>query len=892
MRILKFLSPMLLLASSLSTLTYAVTPDRISGAINGGPTVTLKGSLHHKALPKYDQGPADHSLRLGYMTLLTRPTPSQVTALKQLVAEQQDRNSPQYHKWITPEQWADRFGLSHGDIQKLTAWLKSQGFTVLNVARGRNWIAFSGTAAQVQAAFGTEIHRYNVDGEVHLANASAPRIPAALSGIVAGLRGLDDFRLKPRVVKNARASRPNYYDPIFTNLNPISPSAFLAPGDIATIYDINALYSSSPPIDGNGLNLAVIGQTDVYLADINDFRSGFGLTAISGCTNNSTTNTISACDTTNFQYVVPTGDVDSGTPTSDITEADLDIEWSGAVARNAKIIYVNAPSSGVTAAWYYAIDNQLAPVISLSYGICEFGDNFVLDSNGQPLADEIELTKANSEGITFLNSTGDSGAAGCDSATNSSTTPPNLAQGGLAVGYPASSPEVTGVGGTAVDWSTGFSSTYWGTVNGVDGGTAQNPPVPEVGWNDDAELAIAYGQTQSDWQSSYAIVSTGGGPSNCAQQSADNSNCVSGFGQPSWQTVTLSGQTSARFSPDVSLNGSPNFPGYIFCTPQNFWVNGSADTSSTCASGITAALALTDSSGNHYPSLVGGTSASAPVMAGIVVLLNQYLGTSGLGNINPTLYQLASTPTNGAFHKITTGDNTVYCEVGQPPAPWPTQLQCPTAGVFGYQASVADSTSGYNLVTGLGSVDADKLAIAWAAAGSGTAPSFTLTPLVATSQVSQGGTVNAVINVQMASGFTGTITFSCTNAPTSGTCTPPPNANASGQVSFVITTVAPTTKLQRPLDRGMRIFYAALLPGLFGIVFMTGSRKRTAQKMRLLGLLVMLGCSTLWLGSCGGSSSNSGGSGNQGTPAGTYTVNITGTSGSATATTSVQVVVQ
>jgi subtilase family serine protease len=973
MRILKFLSPILLLASSLSTLTYAVTPDRISGAINGGPTVTLKGSIHRKALPKYDQGPADRSLRLGYMTLLTRPTPSQVTALKQLVAEQQDRNSPQYHKWITPEQWADRFGLSHGDIQKLTAWLKSQGFTVLNVARGRNWIAFSGSAAQVQSAFATEIHRYNVDGEMHVANANAPKIPVALSGVVSALRGLDDFHPKPRAVKNARAARPDYYANIF---QPPSPPDFFAPGDLATIYDMNALYTAG--VDGTGQKLAVIGQTDVFLADINDFRNGFGLTPISGCTNNSSTGTISACNTSNFQYLVPTGLTDSGTPSlGDLTEADLDIEWSGAVARNAQIIYVNAPFSdvngGVTAAWYFAIDNQIAPVISLSYGICEFGDNFVLDSSGQPASDELELMKANTEGITFLNSTGDSGAAGCDASQNSSTQ--NLAVGGLAVGYPASSPEVTGVGGTAIAWPAGYDSTYWGTTNAADGGSAL-AYTPETSWNDDEELALIYSNvynTALEWQQNYAIVSGGGGPSNCAQQTSDFTNCVAGFTQPAWQTVTIPSQSSVRFSPDVALNGSPNFPGYIFCTPENAW-NGSTNTASTCASGIPAALTLTDDSGNSTPSLVGGTSASTPVMAGIVTLLNQYLAgpsSPGLGNINPTLYSLAATPSNGAFHQVTTGDNTVYCVVGQPVAPWPAAMQCPAAGVFGYQASNADATTGYNLVTGLGSVDADKLAIAWAATraassvtltpsstqvyqnssvtltaavtpstaignvtfNNGTAvlgtvaisagaaalttstlpvaanvitasfngngalanststaatvtvsSAFTLAPTAPSFTVTQGAPASPTINVTLNGGFNGTLAFTCTDPAPESLCTPPPNTNASGQVSFMITTTAPTVGARQPSAHGMRIFCAMLLPGLLGIVFTAGSRRRSIGGMRLLGLIVLLGFSTLWLGSCGGSSNNNNSSSNQGTPAGSYTITVNATSGSATGT--------
>jgi subtilase family serine protease len=909
--VLPTLLPMLLAALLVATLfssqSYAAVPDRISGALTNGQTVALKGNVHHKALPQFDQGPVDPATRLGYVTLLTVPSASQRKALSQLVAQQQDRKSPNYRKWLTPEQWADRFGLSQSDIQKLTAWLKSQGFTVVNVAHGRNWIVFSGSAAQIQNTFGTEIHHYKVDGEMHVANASAPKIPAALSGIVTNLRGLNDFHLKPRAARSLKAAqgpRPAYYYNLF---QPPVPPDFLAPGDIATIYDINALYTAG--FDGTGQKLAVIGQTDVYLADISDFRAGFGLTPITGCTTNSS-GIITSCPSTvtNFQYVVPTGLVDPGSPSpyGDITEADLDLEWSGAVARNAQIIYVNAPyngtTGGVTEAWYYAIDNQATigeTVISLSYGICEFGDNFVLDSTGQPLSDEIELTKANSEGITFLNSTGDTGAAGCDAATNNNaTTPPNLATGGLAVGYPASSPEVTGVGGSAVNWSNGFSSTYWGTVNGTDGGSALTAPIPETSWNDNEELVTAYPTAFSSAQvvqESYGISSSSGGPSNCAQQSADNSNCVSGFGQPSWQTVTMSGQTSARFTPDVSLMASPNFPGYIFYTPQNAW-SSSTSTASTCATGIPGALSFTDpSSGNPAPSLVGGTSASTPVMAGIVILLNQYLGANGLGNINPTLYILASTPSNGAFHQVTTGDNNVYCEVGQPVAPWPTALQCPSTGVFGYSATVSDATTGYNLVTGLGSVDANNLAIAWAAAPS-TTPDFTLSPLVSTLPITAGGTASAIVNVQLASSFAGTITFTCTGAPTAGTCTAPSSTTAAGQVTFTVTTTAPSSRLQPALDHGTRILYAALLPGLLGIVFMAGTRRRTPQGLRVLGMIVFLGCSMMWVTSCGGGSSSSGGGGggggNTGTPAGTYTVTITGTSGTSTATTYFQVVVQ
>ncbi len=883
-----------LLTLNFSNVSFAAVADRINGSL-AGATVALQGNVHHQAQSRFDQGPADPALKLGSMTLQTVPTASQQQALRQLLADQQNPKSPSFRKWLTPEQWADQFGLSQGDINTLTQWLKDQSFKIEYVARGRNWITFSGTAAQVQSTFATEFHRYNVNGEMHVANATAPKIPAALSGIVVSISGLNDFHLKPSVVK-ARPPRANYFDTI-TN---IPSTDFLAPGDIATIYDIDALYNLSPAIDGTGQKLAVIGQTDVYLADLNDFRSGFGLTQITGCTSDSVSNLLNACtvsSTANFQYVLVSADPNF--PLPDITEADLDLEWSAAVARGAQIIYVNAPvnglSGGVEVAWPYAIDNVIAPVISLSYGACEFAGTSILDpTTGAPLTDEMELMKANSEGITFMNSSGDSGAAGCDAGQNTATNPPNLALLGLAVSYPASSPEVTGVGGTAVDFTTGFSSTYWGTTNAPDGGSAQNPPIPETSWNDDEELPLQYsGTTQSQWQENYAIVASGGGPSNCAQQNTSlGTNCVAGFGKPSWQNVTLSGIAPARFSPDVSLLGSPNFPGYIFCTPLNAWTS-SASTSSTCALGIPNALSEVDPSGNPAPSLVGGTSASAPIFAGMVVLLNQYLGTTGLGNINPTLYALAATSSAGAFHPATTGDNTVYCEVGQPPAPWPTALQCPTTGVFGWSADVSDATTGYNLVTGLGSVDADLMATNWNAAATTAGATFTMTPSVATFPVTQGASVTASVNVIVPSTFSGTITFTCTDPAPLSTCTVPASVTASGTVSFSITTTASSAAAVRPADGRSRIFYAALLPGLLGVMFTAGSRRRTARGMRLLGLVIMLAFSTLWLASCGGSSSGGGGGGGgTGTTAGSYNVTVTGTSGSTIVSTSFQIVVQ
>lgn len=1005
----------LLYIAAFCTASFAVTADRVTGPLGGGPTVALKGNVHRQALPEYDAGPADPAMRLGSITLLTVPTAEQQKALSKLITDQQNPKSPQYHKWLTPEQWADRFGLSQNDMQQITSWLKARGFTIQNVARGRNWVVVSGTAAQVARTFGTEIHRYNVKGEMHVANATSPKIPAALSGIVTGIRGLNDFHLRPRA-----KARPSYY---FSDSQ--YAAQFIAPGDLATIYDINALYKASTVIDGTGQKLAIIGQTDIYLSDITDFRTGFGLAAISCSTN--TNGVITSCNDPHFSYVVADGLTDPGVPlTGDLSEADLDIEMSGAVARGAQIVYVNAPlnnsvnppTGGVWEAWYYAVDQNLAPVISLSYGTCEFGDNNVLTSSGTAGADEIELQKANSEGITFVNSTGDSGVAECETTT-SLINPGQLATMGLGLGYPASSPEVTGVGGTAIPLAN-FGSNYWTQTNGTDGNSVANGYIPEQGWNDDLEFfedcesgGALNGQpfctggnntgtaitSEATAQNAIGISSSGGGPSNCAQQTSDNSSCVAGFQKPSWQTVTLSGQPSVRYSPDVSFLATPNFPGYIYCTQLTELGFPTGTVGSACGSGgptgISGALSLT-LNGKPDPPIIGGTSASAPIFAGVIALMNQYLlanadiSTAGLGNVNPTLYKVALTSSNGAFNKVNVGDNNVYCSPGTPIG-MPSTVVCPTTGVFGFSASTSDATTGYNLVTGLGSVDVNKLAVAWdgtfvifsvapsqsslsVAAGQPTSPTtITITPIKnfsgnatyscpsglptgatcsfttvsptsstlvintaanmaaasnvavtvqatdtpsgasktttvsltvtattesfalasnlgsnATLSVTPGqtsGAVNLTVSSSSTPSFVANsqtalpLTYSCSGLPSESTCNFSPSSTSSQtSVTLTITTTAPTGKLQNPLTRGTGFFYAVLFPGLVGIAVTIGGRRRSLSAMRMLVLITLLSLSALWMASCGGSSSSNS---NPGTPAGSYPVTVSATTGGA-----------
>ncbi len=769
---------------ALSTFSLAATPDRISGPIMVGQTVKLGGGVPVATRHATDEGQVDPSLKIDYITLLTAPSAAQKKAINQLLADQQNPRSASYHKWLTPKQYADRFGLSQNDMNRLTGWLESQGFTVVRTAQARNWLVFAGTAAQVEATFQTEIHNFTANGETHFANVTPISIPAAFSGIVTGLRGINNFRPKSQ----ARRAVPAYS---FSG----GSYQFLAPGDITKIYDVATLYANG--IDGTGQKLVVAGETGIYQSDLTNFRQNFGLSAIS-CTVSS--DIITACDTSNFKYVIV-----NGTATEiygDLPEADLDIEWSGATAPKAQVIYVSANANNGTTwdSWYYAVDNQNTlgeSVITMSYtSPCELAED---TGSGEfsIASDEAELAQANLEGITFMNSSGDSGVAECDYQAS-------LAEVGYAAAYPASSQYVTGVGGTLIPY-TEYGSQYWNNSNGTGGGSAISY-IPEQAWNDSLEFAfycedpankngsfctgngLGGGPLLTDWDNAQEnflgqIAAGGGGVSNCVAQDA-NGVCTTGFGQPSWQSgldinaINPNGSgttnTPARLYPDVSLLASANWPGYLVCTQTSPGAGSTCDSPTT---GIQDLLTqcITNQNGN-YCSIYGGTSVSTPIFAGMVALLNQYVVAQGiqlvpgLGNINQTLYALAANnATNGAFNPVTTAatgsySNGAFCDPGQPQSgvsgdPWPAALQCPSSGtnLLSFNTYDFDATTKYNLAVGLGSVNLSHLAAALNTTGASTT-----TALASSENPSNLGdsvTFTATVTTTGASTPTGVVTF-------------------------------------------------------------------------------------------------------------------------------------
>lgn len=483
--------------------------DRVRAAIDNSQRVTLRGFVHPAAKAANDTGVVPDSFTLPSLTLAFQPSAAQQSQLDTLLAQQQDPNSPNYHQWLTPEQFADQFGASADDLSKVKQWLTTQGFQVSAVARGRDFIQFSGTAGQVKSAFHTEIHRYAVNGETHYANASEPTIPAALSTLVSGIRGLNDFKMKPRL----RAAM----NPQLTNRG----GHQIAPADFAAIYDVSPLYTAG--VDGTGQKLVVVGQTTINLSDINAFRTTFGLPAI------------------NLQQVL-TGN-NPGLSSDDLPEADLDIEWSGAVAKNAQIIYVY--SDDVWNSAMYAVDKALAPVITMSYGACEQSD--LADLPGFRAAAQ----KANAEGITWMAAAGDAGAADCEDLGAS------IAQDGLAVDVPGSIPEITSMGGTTLNDGAG---AYWNTSGNAIG------YIPETVWNDtaiDGELA-----------------SGGGGVS-------------AYFPHPGWQTGAGLPSDAFRHVPDLSFSASADHDGYYVYTGGNANYFGGTSVAAPTMAGIVTLL-------NHY----------------------------------------------------------------------------------------------------------------------------------------------------------------------------------------------------------------------------------------------------------------------------------------------------
>jgi len=499
--------------------TLSAQPRLIKGRIQDTQRARMTGHVHPMAKAENDLGPLDASITLSAITLVLGQTPEQQADLDRLLTAQQDPSSPDYHRWLSPEQYADRFGASLDDIAKITAWLERHNLHVTTVGRARTSVVFTGAAGDVEQALEISFHRYSVDGRNHFANTAEPSLPIALQTAIRAIHGLHDFRMQPKAVLRP-ALDPNY-------TSSTSGNHYLSPDDLGTIYNIKALWNAG--YDGTGQKVVIAGQTRVNLADIQQFRAKFQLPA------------------SDPQLILVPNTTDPGTVKGDLGEADLDLEWAGATAPQATLVYVY--SYNVTDAVQYAIDQNLAPVLSVSYGLCE-----PLTPRSDMLTMQSWARQANAQGMTWVNASGDSGGADCLSGTSSNGA-------GLAVDSPADIPEVTGVGGTAFREG---SDQYWNAANNANGGSAISY-IPETVWNE----------------------STPGNPG------AGGGGASTVFAQPTWQTGLGVPNNGARNVPDISLAASPDHDGYMVYSGGQLAVFGGTSAGTPSFAGIAALL-------NHY----------------------------------------------------------------------------------------------------------------------------------------------------------------------------------------------------------------------------------------------------------------------------------------------------
>jgi Pro-kumamolisin, activation domain/Abnormal spindle-like microcephaly-assoc'd, ASPM-SPD-2-Hydin len=761
--------------------------------------VRLSGNTHPMALPKYDLGLVERALPMERMLLVLKRSPQQEAALEKFMAQQYNPKSPNFHHWLHAKEFGEKYGPSDSDIATVTGWLQQQGFRVDNVSNGRVTIEFSGTATQVEQAFHLEMHRYLVKGVEHIANDRDPQIPEALASVVTGVASLHNFFPKPQVVMGHKVRRDKKSGQTVLADGSAPVSQFngtdgngirredITPFDFATIYNLLPLWNAG--ITGSGVTIAISAGGDVNLNDVKNFRSIFGLPA-------------------NPITVVHNG-ADPGMNGYQ-EENTLDVEWSGAAAPGAQIVMVVTADTKTTGGFElsdsYIVDNEVAPIMSASYGTCELN----LGSAGNSAFNAIWQQGA-AEGISIFESSGDQGSTGCE---NSDQAGPNAAQTGLEVNGMASSPFVTAVGGTDFLWQNS-PTTYWNPTNSSNGSNALGY-IPEIPWNSTCASLylvsisvdptpeafcndVLQGINYSGLDGLVVITGGSGGVSACTTPTGSTpTSCAGGYAKPSWQAGTGVPKDGKRDVPDVSLFASAGYQDVVSGSAYLICISSNSPTG-TCAYDPSDIIAQE----------VGGTSASSPAMAGIMALVLQKVGVPQ-GLPNPVLYSLAagenlancnsSTVANGStciFYDTTFGTNAQVCISGT--------INCVTK-TSGDEVGIVSSTNatnggyntttGYDMATGLGSVNATNLVNAWA----GAIGKVTLSPTSLTFASTPVGTASApqTVTLKNSSGILSIngIGFAGTNASSySGTTTCPfaPTTIAAGASCTVSITFTPAS---------------------------------------------------------------------------------------------------
>jgi hypothetical protein len=438
--------------------------SRIAGDWRSTAPVAIPNSKPPMNASASDLGAAPSSQVLSRMLLLLAPAPARQQALAAELASLQDSSSPHYRQWLTPPAFAQAYANSPSDVAAVTAWLESQGFTVATLPASLGWIEFSGTVAQVEQAFGAQIHLVATPGGARPALATGISVPGALAPLVAGLVSLDGVVSAPALT----APQPLAVSPAdLAALTSPANAAALTPRLAAQLLDFASTSADTTNNRGAGETIAIVSRSNVNSADIAAFRSALGLPA--------------------SPLAIALNGPDPGLApgvTNDPAEATLAASWAGAAAPGAQILLAPAATTsatdGIDLSLAVIVDQDLANVAAVGYSACEAS----LSPAHQAFYAAL-YQQASAEGISIIAASGDSGAAACTPAGG--TAPVTT---GLAVNALASTPWNTVVGvagyeaGGAAAGSTALAA--WSPVNAADpayaGGGGSSTLYARPGW--------------------------------------------------------------------------------------------------------------------------------------------------------------------------------------------------------------------------------------------------------------------------------------------------------------------------------------------------------------------------------------------------------------------------
>ncbi|GAA1458733.1 S53 family peptidase [Williamsia maris] len=477
-----------------------------------------------------------------------------------------DPGSPQFRRFLTPAEFASRFGPSPSEVTTATDYLRSHGLQVGALAQGQQTISATGTVDQLGATFGTGLSQYRDPkngAEFIGADSSAKASPAAAS-VITDVSGLTDAPLPVTPPPTAQVPQKPKLAPNAVTDKGSGPKGGFTAAELSSAY-------AAPTIGGNGgsgQTIALVEFSGYKPANYKAFDSQYGITA----------------------PAVQTIDVDGG-PAGDLSgqgEVDLDIEVLHSIAPKATILNYQAPNVGNADVDLYSkiVSDNRASIVSISWGESELAEG----ASGIRALSNI-IAQGVAQGQTFVDAAGDHGSSDQWNSSSRDTT--------ITVDYPASDPNVTGVGGSRL------------FINSTTGAWAN-----EKVWND-----YAAGIDPSFRGASGGGVSTY-------------------FAKPSWQTGTGVDGGAKRQVPDIAGVAAE----YQFSTYTE----------------------LSDAAGNDTGggwTASAGTSGAAPLNAALLALTSAKAGGKRFGNINPTLYRVA-TSTPGAFHDITTGTNSITGNTG------------------------------------------------------------------------------------------------------------------------------------------------------------------------------------------------------------------------------------